>query len=151
MSEPDIQLPVENTTIDLLMTSDFAEVVAGKLYVMGGGWDKFAPPAYPAQIRLGIAAGIRVPYLEANTPHHFSVALTRGDGGEIFKVEGDLETGRSPGSRGESAFVPFAANVMAVLDGPQLLELVARVDNSIKRISIRAADAPKSPTITQRP
>lgn len=143
--QSDLQLPIDQTTIDLLLTSDFAEVVGGKLYVMGGGWDKFAPPAYPAQIRLGIAVGIRVPYLQANIPHHFSVTLTKGDGGELFKVEGDLETGREPGSRGESAFVPFAANIMTTLEQPQLLELVARVGESTRRASIRAADAPRQP------
>lgn len=147
MADIDIDLPIERTSIDHLLTSDYAEVVGGKLFLMGGGWDKFAPPAYPAQMRLGIAVGVRVPYLEANSPHHFSVALTRGDGGELFKVEGDLETGRSPGSRGESTLVPFAANIITNLEGPQLLELVARVDNSIKRLSIRASEAPKAPTV----
>lgn len=147
MADDDIALPHERTSIDLLLTGDYAEVVAGKLFVMGGGWDKFAPPAYPAQMRVGIATGIRVPYLEANIPHHFSVALTKGDGGELFKVEGDLETGRSPGSRGESTFVPFAANLISTIEGPQVLELVARVDDSVRRLSIRAADAPQPPTI----
>ena len=142
----EIELPVERTSIDVLLTSDYAEVIGGKLLVVGGGWDKFGPPEYPAQMRLGIAAAIRVPFLEANIPHHFSVSLTKGDGGELFTVEGDLETGRSPGSRGESTFVPFAANIITTIEGPQLLELVARVGESTKRVSIRAAEAPTPPT-----
>jgi len=136
------ELPVERTVIDFLMTADYAEVVGGKVYLMGGGWDRFSPATYPAQLRIGVAVGVRVPYLEANMPHHFSVALVRGDGGELFKVEGNLETGRAPGSRGDSTLVPFAANVATTLDGPQLLELVARVDESSRRLSIRAVDPP---------
>ena len=147
MEEQDLQLPVERTSIDYLITGDFTEVVNGKLYIMGGGWDRFAPPAYPAQLRLGIATAIRVPYLEANIPHHFAVVLTKGDGGEIFRVEGDLETGRSPGSRGESSLVPFAANVISNLEGPQDLELIASVGESTRRLSIRAVEPPNAPIV----
>jgi hypothetical protein len=142
MDEDVVELPVDRTVIDYLIVADYAEVVSGKTYLMGGGWDKFGPPGYPAQMRLGIAVGIRVPYLEANQAHHFIVALTKGDGGELFKLEGDVETGRAPGSRGDSTLVPFAANIITTLEGPQLLELVARVGSSVQRMSIRAIEPP---------
>jgi len=136
-------MPVEGTTIDFLLTADFAEVVQGKVYIMGAGWDKFAPPTYPAVMRIGLAAGIRVPYLESNLPHHLSVALRSGDGEDLFKIEGDLETGRPAGSRGESVLVPLAVNAQVDVRGPQLMELVAEVDGrSTKRISIRAVGTP---------
>jgi len=136
-------MPVEGTTIDFLLTADFAEVVQGKVYIMGAGWDKFAPPTYPAVMRIGLAAGIRVPYLESNVPHHLSVTLRSGDGEDLFKIEGDLETGRPAGSRGESVLVPLAVNAQVDVRGPQLMELVAEVDGrSTKRISIRAVGTP---------
>jgi hypothetical protein len=136
-------MPVDGTTIDFLLTADFAEVVQGKVYIMGAGWDKFAPPTYPAVMRIGLAAGIRVPYLESNVPHHLSVTLRSGDGEDLFKIEGDLETGRPAGSRGESVLVPLAVNAQVDVRGPQLMELVAEVDGrSTKRISIRAVGTP---------
>ena len=136
-------VPIEATSIDFLLTADFAEVVQGKVYVMGAGWDKFAPPAYPAVMRIGLAAGIRVPYLESNVPHHLSLALRSGDGADLFKIEGDLETGRPPGSRGESVLVPLAVNAQVDVPGPQLMELVAVVDGgATRRISIRAVGTP---------
>lgn len=129
----------EETTIDFLLTADFAEVVQGKVYVMGAGWDKFAPPAYPAVMRIGLAAGIRVPYLESNVPHHLSVTLRSGDGVDLFRIDGDLETGRPAGSRGESILVPLAVNAQVDISGPQLMELVAEVDGrATRRLSIRA-------------
>jgi hypothetical protein len=116
---------IEETTIDFLLTADFAEVVQGKVYMMGAGWDKFAPPAYPAVMRIGLAAGIKVPYLESNVPHHLSVTL------------------RPPGSRGESILVPLAVNAQVNVSGPQLMELVAEVDGrATKRMSIRAVGTP---------
>jgi hypothetical protein len=136
-------VPIEGTSIDFLLTADFAEVVQGKVYVMGAGWDKFAPPAYPAVMRIGLAAGIRVPYLESNVPHHLSLTLRSGDGADLFKIEGDLETGRPPGSRGESVLVPLAVNAQVDVPGPQLMELVAVVDGgATRRISIRAVGTP---------
>lgn len=132
-------VPTEQTSIDFLLTADFAEVVQGKVYIMGAGWDKFAPPSYPAVMRIGIAAGIRVPYLEANVPHHLSVILRSGDGEDLFKIEGNLETGRPAGSRGESVLVPLAVNTQVTVPAPQLMELVAQVDGrATRRISIRA-------------
>ena len=136
-------VPIEGTSIDFLLTADFAEVVQGKVYLMGAGWDKFSPPGYPAVMRIGLAAGIRVPYLESNVPHHLSVTLRSGDGEDLFKIEGDLETGRPPGSRGESVLVPLAVNAQVNVPAPQLMELVAEVDGrSTRRISIRAVGMP---------
>ena len=138
-----VAVPIEATSIDFLLTADFAEVVQGKVYVMGAGWDKFAPPAYPAVMRIGLAAGIRVPYLESNVPHHLSLTLRSGDGADLFKIEGDLETGRPPGPRGESVLVPLAVNAQVDVPGPQLMELVAVVDGgTTRRISIRAVGTP---------
>ena len=143
-------LPEEHTDIDYLLTADFAEVVNGKSYIMGGGWDSVSPPAYPAQVRLGIAVGLRVPFLESNTPHHFVVTVRR-EANEYFRMEGDVETGRRPGARGESVLVPFAVNAQFVLNEPQTIELTAEVDgHPMRRTSIRAEAQPAPPVIQRR-
>jgi hypothetical protein len=132
-------IPSEHTTIDYLVTADYAEVVNGKLYLMGGGWDKFRPPSYPSTMRMGIAVGIRVPYLDANVPHHLTVVLRSADGEVAFKLEGQIETGRPPGSRGEPSLVPVAVNALIELAKPTSLELIADVDGqSVRRIPIHA-------------
>lgn len=131
-------LDPDHTVIDYLLAADFAEVINGKSYVMGAGWDRISPPQYPAHVRLGIAVGVRVPFLESNQPHHLTITLREGDGKELVRIEGDLETGRPPQSRGESTLVPLAANTNVTIEGPQLLEIVAQIGESTKRISIRA-------------
>jgi hypothetical protein len=143
-------LPEEHAEIDYLITSDFAEVINGKTYIMGAGWDRFTPPQYPALIRLGIAVGVRVPFLESNMPHHVTVVL-RQEATEHFRMEGDLETGRRPGSRGESTLVPIAVNAQFQLLEPQTLELTADIDGrSLRRVTIRAEGRPQSPKIERR-
>lgn len=139
-------LSPEHAVIDYLIAADFAEVINGKSYIIGGGWDRFSPASYPVQMRLGVAVGIRVPYLEANLPHHFVLILRTGDGKELLKIEGDLETGRAPGSRGEDTLVPIAANAQVEVPEPNLMELIAQVGESTKRISIRAVESPGSPS-----
>jgi len=128
--------------MDYLLLSDYAEVLNNKLYLMGGGWDNFAPPIYPADMRWGVAVGIRVPFLESNRPHHFVLTMRSGDGQEHFRVEGDLETGRPAGSKGESMLVPLAITGTTRLLGPDLLEIVATIDGTrSRRISVRARPA----------
>ena len=138
-------LEPSHAVIDYLLVSDYAEVIGGKSYIVGAGWDRFSPPTYPAQMKLGIAVGIRVPFTQANVPHHLVVTLRTSDGQELVKIEGDLETGRAPGSRGESMLVPLAANAHVLIEGGQLLELVAQVGDSTKRVNIRALEAPNQP------
>lgn len=131
-------LDTDHAVIDYLLTADFAEVINGKSYIIGGGWDRVSPATYPAPLRLGIAIGIRVPFLESNVPHHMNIVIRDGVGKELVRIEGDLETGRPPGSRGDSILVPLAANTQFVIDGPQVFEVVAQVCESTKRIGIRA-------------
>ncbi len=145
--EPIEGLPEDHTEIDYLLTADFAEVINGKTYLMGAGWDSFTPQQYPAPIKLGIAVGVRVPFLESNIPHHMTVVLSH-EATEYFRMEGDLETGRRPGSRGESVLVPIAVNAQFLVVEPQTLELTAEVDGrSRRRMTIRADARPAPPTI----
>lgn len=144
-------LPAEHTTIDFLIAADFAQVVANKVYLMGGGWDAFTPTEYPAVMKVGIAVGVRVPYLDANMKHHLTLLLRSADGQDLFKLEADLETGRPPGSRGQSILVPLAVNAQTRLTEPSELELVADVDGDSRRIGIRAMAVPKPPQIIRQP
>ena len=54
--------------IDYLLLAEHAEVTASKLYLMGGGWDTMSVPEAPANVRLMLAAGVRVEWDETNAP-----------------------------------------------------------------------------------
>jgi hypothetical protein len=98
VEQQEILPQIEEVQIDYLLLADYAEVLNDKMYLMGGGWDQFTPQAYPADMRWGIAVGIRVPFLESNRPIHFVLSMSGDEGSEHFRIEGDLETGRPPGS-----------------------------------------------------
>lgn len=101
--------------------ADAAQVVGGKLFVLGGGWNLSGPGGSP--IPMGVGLVIRVPWNETNQRHKFQVALMTEDGapvpnpeGEGIRVEGEFEIGRPAGIRPGSSFnAPFAVQLNPVL------------------------------------
>lgn len=129
----------QRTDIDYLLVADRADVVGGKLYMMGGGWDRIQPPDFPFTLMLGVAVGIRVPYQETEDPHKIRVVLEGADGGKLVEIEAELATGRPPGMRGRDILVPMAFNVPITVGGPGEFVLIAEVDGKErKRNAIRA-------------
>jgi len=87
--------------IDFLILADAAQVADGKLYLMGGGWDRIAINALPATQMAGIAVGVLVPWSETNTPRTLTLAIEDEDGGEVLpKVGVRVEVGRPAGLAG---------------------------------------------------
>lgn len=105
-----------------IMLADSAQEVAGKLYVLGGGWSITGPQMPPS----ALVVKIDVPWDQANMAHHWRFELLDEDGEpvrvpdspETIRVEGDFEVGRPPGlPPGTPIDVPLAINL-----GPLPLE-----------------------------
>ncbi len=128
------------TDIDYLIVADRADVMGGKLYLMGGGFDRIQPPEFPLNLMLGIAVGIRVPYQETEDPHKIRVTLERADGDKLVEIEAELQTGRPPGMRGKDLPVPMAFNVPITVAEPGEYVLTAHVDGrELRRHQITAS------------
>lgn len=86
-----------------MMLADFAQVVGGKLYIMGGGWSIRMPQPIPS----ALAIKIEVPWGEANKKHTMKVELVDEDfrpvmiptpeGDKPLSVISEFEVGRPPG------------------------------------------------------
>jgi len=98
--------------IDFLILADAAQVAEGKLYLLGGGWDRMAVNTLPAVQTVGIAVGVVVPWNETNTPHTLRLMIDDEDGATILQpVEVSLEIGRPAGlSAGSDQRVTVAFN-----------------------------------------
>ncbi|WNM25521.1 hypothetical protein RN607_05255 [Demequina capsici] len=60
---------------------DSAEVVQGKIYALGAGWNVINVRSFPAvHRRLTLAATVHVPFTATNEPHRFEVKLVTEDG-----------------------------------------------------------------------
>ncbi|MEI6727006.1 MAG: hypothetical protein WCN81_12385 [Actinomycetes bacterium] len=96
MSEPD------KVSLDYLLVADGAQVVGGKLYLLGGGWDRVVVPQLPGRpaTPFSVAVGINVPWSLTNRKMTFSVDVLDADGGHIDTLAaGGFEVGRPTGLR----------------------------------------------------
>ena len=114
--------------IDYLLVADRAEVVNGKLYLMGGSWDRIQPPTFPHRMMLGIALGVRIPFSHTDDQHKVSVEIQH-DEKRLVGVEAKLTTGRPPGMAGMDMLVPMAVNIPIAIPAEGLVVLRAAVDD----------------------
>jgi hypothetical protein len=117
-------------TIEYLLLCDAAQVVAAKLYVIGGGWDRVQLPSYPATLPVSLAVGVRVEWTETNRRHRLVVRGMSADADrELFRGEGEFEVGRPPGTpHGMSQLFQVAMNVPLQLPEPGSYTIEANVD-----------------------
>ena len=114
--------------VDYLLVADRAEVVNGKLYIMGGSWDRIQPPKFPHRMMLGIAIGVRIPFAHTDDQHEVSVELHH-DETRLVGFKAKLTTGRPPGMAGMDMLVPMAFNIPIAIPDEGVVVLRASVDD----------------------
>ena len=63
--------------VEFVMLADAAQVVGGKLYLLGGAWNVYRATAFPTQAPIALVASILVDRTEAGSRH--AVRLTVAD------------------------------------------------------------------------
>lgn len=102
----------ERMQIDYAVIADYAEIVAGKLYLMGGGWDTSHATAFPAHVRLAVGLGVRVGWSEnvRHVPVHITVE--DDDGRSFVRLDGMIGADRVESlPPGASQLAQLAANL----------------------------------------
>lgn len=82
----------------------------GKLYILGGQWDRLTVPSFPAQLpAMALVLVLRVDYHEALDQHRIEVDLTLDGQVQEVRAAAQFVTGHAPGlSRGTPSFVSLA-------------------------------------------
>jgi hypothetical protein len=121
--------------VDFLMLADFAEAVNGKLYVMGGAWDRMGVRDASQPMRFGVAVGVLVPWSATNQNHTLRLTFEDMDGTEQgVLVESTFVTGRPPELRpGSNQRVLLAVNTMMPPPAPAEYALVASINGDERR------------------
>ncbi|MBI3964995.1 MAG: hypothetical protein HY329_05105 [Chloroflexi bacterium] len=121
--------------VEWLILADAAQVVGGKLYLLGGGWERIAVSApFPIQQPCAIATAFAVPWNETNQRRHVTIEIEDEDGLVIANVGGDVEVGRPPGiPTGQMQRIQLAANFVLGLQKPGSYRIVASIDGERKR------------------
>jgi len=121
------------TTISVaaFLLADHAEVINGKLYTMGAGWDRLTLPADQLQApSIALATVIRVPWTASNQPHRWEVAIASEDGKNVLGEQppnGEFETGRPPGTKKGSPSTVMFSMTLANLRFPSAGGYVATI------------------------
>ena len=89
---------------DYLILSDRAEAVNGKLYMVGGGWDRLGLAQIPGPADFDLALGVLVGYNETNAPHQIEIVLEDEDNKTVIPaIKAQFEIGKPPGMKAGQA------------------------------------------------
>jgi Family of unknown function (DUF6941) len=66
--------------IDCFLIADSAQVADGKLFVLGGGWERLTVQTVPVSRNIDIATRVIVSWTETNRPLAFELQLVTEDG-----------------------------------------------------------------------
>ncbi len=149
----DLEPVVERPEVELLILADYAEVVNGKLYLMGGGWDRRAVGDFRQIQAFSVAVGILIPWTETNRPLPLDVALRTADGAAVTPpFQSQLTAGRPPYAiPGQKLRYLLAVNLQVPLPGPGEYVVEARVGNGPgKRVSFFVEALPAPPGAPRR-
>ena len=138
--------------IDYLLLAEHAEVTGNKLYLMGGGWDTMNVADVPANIRLMVAAGVRVDWDETNLPVPLLLRIDDDDAQEVFRINGQMNVGRPPqllAGTSQLSQMTFAVQTSLKRLGGYRITLVAGAEAAEVRRSIPFRLAKVAPPATR--
>jgi len=131
--------------VEWLILADHAEIIGGKLYLMGGGWDVLTVnTGFPSARPVGLAAAFSVAWNETNQRHNVEIEIQTDDGQPVGKVGAQFEVGRPAGIRaGQEQRFQLAANVPLSLSGPGTYVIVARIEGQeARRVPFNVNEGP---------
>jgi len=138
--------------IDFFLLADRAEAVNGKLYLMGGAWDRVFVQDFKQPVTISFALGVLVPWNATNQQHAVQIAIEDID--RRRPVEFSLEAGFVAGrpawaSQGETQRVILAVPSIPVkFPEPGAYQAVAHIAGGRERrvgFSLVAGPVPASP------
>lgn len=137
--------------IEWLILADSAQVVANKLYLLGGGWDRLAVNMDMPR-HFAIAVSVKVPWAETNQRHKLEIEVLSEDPNteevkSLAKMGGQFEVGRPAGiPAGREQRVQLALDVGMKFDMPGIKRVVAHLDGAVsKELGFDVIAMPKKP------
>jgi hypothetical protein len=142
--------------LDFLILADRAEAVNGKLYLMGGAWDRYYVQDFKQPVPFSLAIGVRVPWNATNQRYDLQISVENLDsqGPPPLNLQVQLVTGRPPELPvGDSQMVVLAIPAVGVIfPGPSTYQAVAALSTGDRRtalfrlIAAPAGGVPQPPT-----
>ena len=127
--------------IEYALLADAAQAVGGKIFVLGGGWNLFRSPNFPAPVQLAVAVGLGFTFDEVGSKYPLSVVIADEAGVPIVpEIKGQVETGQSAPDvpRTATIKIPVAINVNLSLPHPGTYGIVVTAGTSTAQLSFEA-------------
>ena len=117
--------------VEWLILADAAQVIGGKLYLLGGGWDRLTVNSeFPVEQRLAVAASFLVDWNETNERQPVVIEVTDADNSSLLRLGAEIEVGRPPGiPAGQPQRAQLAAEVGMKFEAPGIYVVSARVSD----------------------
>lgn len=141
--------------LDFLIMADKAEAINGKLYMIGGGFDRIGVPQFPGSATYDLALSFLVDYNETNESHEFSLALKDADDNDLRPpLAGQIEVGRPAGMKaGQEQRVIIVFRGPFPVSGTGTFRWVPTLDGNedqSTRFHVDRVDLPGAPRPRQR-
>ena len=113
-----------------LILADAAQIVGGKLYLLGGGWDLLAVnQPFPVTRVCALAASYSVPWTETNRRFDVEIVIVSDEGVEIAKIAGQVEVGRPAGTpAGSEQRAQICADLHLEFGGPTSYAIISSIE-----------------------
>ena len=136
---------LEQPTIEFFLLADRAEAINGKLYIMGGAWDRITVVDFSQPVSISLALGIRIPWNATNQERALSLHLEHEDGTRIApSIQANINAGRPANAiPGQSFLVIASVNGQWKLPSASTYRFVAALsEDEIKGATFHAVAAP---------
>ncbi len=120
---------MDKPEVDFLVLADHAEVVGGKLYMMGGGWDIRRIEDFNKSFTMNIALGVLTPWPLANKENKFQLTIEDEDGKKLGPtVDGSFTVGRPPNAiEGQTFRTMVSVGLPVTLPKPGMYRVIVSI------------------------
>ena len=127
--------------VDFLLLADRAEAINGKLYIMGGGWDRIQLPLpqFPAAYIVGLAIRVIVPPGDPRPDHAVALRIEGPGAPKLMPAGFRFERRGEAIDQQHSAI--FGMQVLAELPEPGSYSIVAEIEGTERRTTFRVEAA----------
>jgi hypothetical protein len=132
--------------IEYALLADAAQAVGGKVFILGGGWNLFRAPNFPAPVQLAIAVGLGFTSDEVGIQFPLNVVIADEAGVPVVpEMKGQVETGQPAPDVPKTASVkiPVAINISLSLPHPGTYGIVVTAGFATTQLSFDAIFAGK--------
>ena len=142
----------EQVEIDFLMVADRAEAVNGKLYIMGGAWDRLGVNDFSKPVSISLAIGVLVPWNWTNEPQTLSIQVQNADAEAVKPgIQAEFNVGRPPhATKGQVFRALLAVTSQWVLPGPGEYQVVASLSGAGSKTTAFYAVSAEQPQLPKQ-